>query len=361
MTAVTHFASSAKLDLLRYSQVWEDHRLLERGLQLGSGDDVLSIAGAGANVLALLLAEPRSIVALDVSGAQLALLELKFAAIERLSHHEFACLLGARAGANRGQLYARARPGLGTRARAYWDANVAALERGVLGAGKLERYFERFRERHLAHLDLSPLLDLDDRERQASLYNRLLGTPEFEAAVRSTFTPEAMAGHARDASKFRYVDTEDVPGYFLSRLRYVCTQLPTRGNFYLEWFLTGHYRDLHAGPPFLRPANFERLRALTGRVTVVEADLSPFLAGQPRGAFSAANLSDVFEYLADESAAELLELLASRLRPGGRIAYWNLLVPRSARRLPALGELSRELWQQDRVFFYSNFHLNTTP
>jgi S-adenosylmethionine-diacylglycerol 3-amino-3-carboxypropyl transferase len=361
MTAVAHFASDAKLDLLRYSQAWEDHRLLGRGLRIGPGDDVLSIAGSGANVLALLLAAPRSIIALDVNRAQLALLELKLAAIERLSHHEFACLVGARAGADRQELYERVRDGLGTRARAHWDVHLADLERGVLGAGMLERYFERFRERHLAQLDLSPLLDLDDRGQQASLYDRLLGTPEFEAAVRATFTPEAMAGQARDATQFRYVTAQDVPGYFLRRLRYVCTQLPTRGNFYLEWFLTGRYRDLDAGPPFLRPANFERLRALAGRVTIVEDELSRFLAAQPPGAVSAANLSDVFEYVSEDTTAELLELLVSRLRPGGRVAYWNLLVPRSSSRLPALRGLSHRLWLQDRVFFYSDFCLNTTP
>jgi S-adenosylmethionine-diacylglycerol 3-amino-3-carboxypropyl transferase len=354
------FTTGARLDVIRYSQVWEDHRLLERGLGVGSGDDVLSIASAGDNVLALLLAEPRSIVAVDISGPQLALLELKLAALERLSHPDFTCLLGARDGADRLGLYARASERLGANARAFWDAHLGELDRGVLRAGMLERYFERFREQHIPP-EAERLLDLDDRERQAALYDRLLGTPEFEAAVRATFTPEAMAGRARDATQFRYVDTDDAPGHLLRRLRYVCTQLPTRGNFYLEWFLTGRYRDLDAGPPFLRPANFERLRALAGRVTTVEDELSRFLAAQPGGAFSAANLSDVFEYLPEEATTGLLELLASRLRPGGRIAYWNLLVPRSAGDLPALRERSRELWQQDRVFFYSDFHLNTTP
>ncbi|MGH2897189.1 MAG: DUF3419 family protein, partial [Solirubrobacteraceae bacterium] len=47
---------------LRYSTVWEDHLLLERGLEPRSGDDLLVIASAGDNVLNLLLHEPRRIV-----------------------------------------------------------------------------------------------------------------------------------------------------------------------------------------------------------------------------------------------------------------------------------------------------------
>lgn len=358
MSFVTH----ARLDVLRYGQVWEDHRLLARGLAVGPGDDVLSIASAGDNVLAMLLAEPRSIVALDVSPAQLALMELKLVALERLSHGEFAGLLGARDDVDRLRLYTRLRDGLGPRARAYWDAHPNVLSRGALRAGMLERYFERFRARHIAQLELEPLLDLDDREGQAELFERLFGTPEFQAAVRETFTPAAMAGRARDATQFRYVKDEDTGDFFLRRLRHVCTRLPTRGNFYLEWFLTGRYRDLAAGPPYLRPANFDRLRALAGRVTIVEDELSSFLATQPEGSFSAANLSDVFEYVSQDATTELLALLASRLRRGGRIAHWNLLVPRSADRVGDLSsQLSRDLWQQDRVFFYQDFHLNTKP
>jgi len=354
---MTAFATHARLDVIRYSQVWEDHRLLDHGLAIGPSDDVLSLAGAGDNVLALLLAEPRSIVAIDVSPAQLALLELKLASLTRLTYGEFACLMGARSGARRAGLYARVRDGLQPDARRFWDARGATIEHGLLRAGMLEAYFERFRVRHIPPA-AGRLLGLDDLAQQAALYDRLLGTPEFEVAFRAAFTPQAMSGRARDATQFRHVDVEDAPGFFLERLRHVCTQLPTRGNHYLEWLLTGRYRS--SIPPWLRPENFERLRDLTGRVTLVASELSQFLETQPAGAFSAANLSDVFEYLREDGAQELFELVGSRLRPGGRIAYWNLLVPRSADGLPARRDLARGLWQQDRVFFYSDFHLNET-
>jgi S-adenosylmethionine-diacylglycerol 3-amino-3-carboxypropyl transferase len=361
-----HFTTSADLGLIRYSQVWEDHLLLERGLRLGPGHDVLSIASAGDNVLAMLLAEPRSILAVDVSPAQTALVELKLAALRRLTHADFAGLVGARPCADRARLYARVRDDLGRPAQAFWDAHPAALRAGPIRAGLTDSYYEQFRRRHIARLIepavISRLLVLDDREEQARLFERHFATPAYESAVRADFTPASMAGRGRDATQFRYAELDDLPGFLLQRMRHVCTQLATRGNFYLEWALTGRYRDLAAGPSYLRPANFDRLRELADRVTVTTADLVSVLRSHPAGAFSAANLSDVFDYLPQDASGELLELVASRLRPGGRIAYWNQSArrsrpPRLADRLSPRRAEAHELWQQDRLHFYRDFHL----
>jgi S-adenosylmethionine-diacylglycerol 3-amino-3-carboxypropyl transferase len=54
--------------------------------------------------------------------------------------------------------------------------------------------------------------------------------------------------------------------------------------------------------------------------------------------------------------------LARALRPGGRLAFWNLLVPRASPpslRPPyrPLEELAAELWARDRSYFYQAFHV----
>ena len=72
------------------------------------------------------------------------------------------------------------------------------------------------------------------------------------------------------------------------------------------------------------------------------------------------NLSDIFEYMSEGLSADVLELLAKALRPGGRLAYWNLLVPRSrpaslASLLRPLEELAEGLASRDRTGLYSAF------
>jgi S-adenosylmethionine-diacylglycerol 3-amino-3-carboxypropyl transferase len=56
----------------------------------------------------------------------------------------------------------------------------------------------------------------------------------------------------------------------------------------------------------------------------------------------------------------LLDLLVSRATPGARLAYWNMLVPRSrpqsmAKRLKSLDDLGERLLLADKAFFYSRF------
>ena len=55
--------------------------------------------------------------------------------------------------------------------------------------------------------------------------------------------------------------------------------------------------------------------------------------------------------------------LATGMRKGGRLAYWNLLVDRQrpeslAELLTPQTEEAHRLWKRDRAFFYSAFHLD---
>lgn len=62
------------------------------------------------------------------------------------------------------------------------------------------------------------------------------------------------------------------------------------------------------------------------------------------------------------AADTLFALLHKYMRPHARIAYWCLLVPREPTRairhlFAADDSLAQEIYARDRVFFYSEFHL----
>ncbi|MCD8486575.1 MAG: hypothetical protein LRZ84_07475 [Desertifilum sp.] len=68
------------------------------------------------------------------------------------------------------------------------------------------------------------------------------------------------------------------------------------------------------------------------------------------------NLSDIFEYMSIENYQQLLQRLVQAARPGGRIAYWNMLAPRRCPEkmystVRSLTELAQSLHQQDQAFF----------
>jgi len=355
------------LEKLRYSQVWEDHRLLEQGLCVAPDDDILSICSAGCNVLNLLLLGPRSITAIDMSPAQTALLELKMEGIRRLSHTEFVSLLGLRDQPCPSSSYERILQSLSPKSHAFWKKNRGTVERGIINAGRLEAYFREFQIKHLPKV-WSPelvyrLLDAPDLETQRDFFNEGVRTTGFEELFRWYFGQEMMARHGRDPAQFRHVQDSDVGGYFFKRFSYVCTELPLAGNFYVEAFLTGAYRDLHRAHPYLCPKHFEVLKDRIDRVHIVHEELETFLKNVPAGSFNKGNFSDIFEYMSAELVDKVFFVLAGQFRPGGRIAYWNLLVPRTrpeklAARLRPLRKLSLDLWKRDRSWFYRDFHID---
>src|SRR5260370_159603 len=152
-TAATHLASEvaagADFSAIRYAQCWEDADVLLAALDVRPGDTCLSIASAGDNTLALLARAPARVIAVDLSPAQLACLELRVAAYRTLEHAELLELLGSRPSHQRERLYARCRSALAPAARSFWDARPEAIAAGIGSAGKFERYFALFRRRVL--------------------------------------------------------------------------------------------------------------------------------------------------------------------------------------------------------------------
>jgi S-adenosylmethionine-diacylglycerol 3-amino-3-carboxypropyl transferase len=354
------------VETLRYSMVWEDHRLLERGLEVGPGDDVLSICSAGDNVLNLLLSDPKSVTAIDMSPAQIALLELKIAGIKTLDHSDFAILVGAQHG-DALAAYDSARGSLDEVTRGYWDKRRDDIATGLMMSGRLERYISRFQRDHLSmvwsHDLIENLLSSPDLSAQRWLFAEEANTDEFRERFEAYFGRENMAAMGRDPAQFEHVDEGDVGGYFRKRFTWVCTQLSLPGNPYIEAFLTGAFRDMWFAPPYLKAEHFETLRQRVDRITLVVDEVERHLHECDAGRYNKANLSDIFEYMSEELADRVFGALADRLRSGGRIAYWNLLVPRAPSeklgdKLTALSELSDKLWRQDRSWFYRAFRVD---
>ncbi|MFA7006985.1 MAG: DUF3419 family protein, partial [Verrucomicrobiia bacterium] len=145
----SEIANRADFSGIRYAQCWEDADVLLSALDIRPGDDCLAIASAGDNALAMVSRGPRRVVALDLSHAQLACLELRVAAYLELNHAELLELVGSTPSARRDELYRRCRPQLVAETRAFWDGQPDAIAGGIGGAGRFERYFALFRNRVL--------------------------------------------------------------------------------------------------------------------------------------------------------------------------------------------------------------------
>jgi len=346
---------------LRYGQCWEDADILLEALDIRPGHVCLSIASGGDNTLALLSRRPDRVIALDLSPAQIACLELRVAAYRELCHEELLELIGSLPSSRREDHYRRCRSRLSADTRAFWDTHPETIALGIGGAGKFERYLAMFRTHvlPLAHprertLRLLRAMPRDARE---SFYEDRWDTWRWRLLFRLFFSRLLMGRLGRDPAFFRYV-RGSVAEEILGHTRHALTALNPSENPYLQWILTG--RHLTALPCALRPENFDVIRAHLDRLEWHCCSLERFLETRKEHSIDRFNLSDVFEYVSPHNYSRLLERLVHAGGSGGRLAYWNMLVhrcrpPEMADRLRPLTALAWRLHAEDKAFFYRAF------
>src|SRR5688572_291004 len=127
---------------LVFAQVREDPRVEMQALAPALRGSIIIVSSAGCTALSLLAAGARRVVAVDVSRTQNHLVELKCAAVRALDAGTAIAFLGGQPMpvVRRRRLYLILAPMLTDAARAYWDDHQRAIERGVLHAGRSERF-----------------------------------------------------------------------------------------------------------------------------------------------------------------------------------------------------------------------------
>jgi S-adenosylmethionine-diacylglycerol 3-amino-3-carboxypropyl transferase len=352
-------AGRADFSAIRYAQCWEDAGILVEALDPGPGKRCLSIASAGDNTLALLARSPEYALAIDLSAAQLACLELRVAAYRALQHEELLALIGSIPSQNRIRLYRGCRDYLSAPAAQFWDEHHRFVEGGIGGCGRFEDYFKSFRTKILPLIHsrqrIHQLLEERTLEQRRDFYDRVWNNWRWRTLFRIFFSRRVMGALGRDPEFFRYVEGS-VSERILARTRYALTELEPAKNPYISWILTGRHNQ--SLPFALREENFERIRRNLDRLEWRRAALEDL--AETDGPFDCFNLSDIFEYMSEQNYKEQLMRIVAMARSGARLAYWNMLAPRErpevlADILDELTDVAASLFARDQAFFYSAF------
>jgi S-adenosylmethionine-diacylglycerol 3-amino-3-carboxypropyl transferase len=355
----------AAFDYVRYGSVWEDADVLCAALEgVARGGRILSIASAGDNALALLTLDPAEVVAADVSAAQIACLDLRIAAFRSLDDGELLGFLGVTPSSRRLAVYRALRPALASRSAGFWDTHQEAVAAGIIHSGKFERYVRAFRRFVLPLMHSARTVDELCRpraiEEQQTFYRRRWDGRRWRGLFRVFFSRWVMGRLGRDPAFFDQVEGP-VGERILARTRYCLTELPVSSNPFLIYILTGNYRP-GAMPRYLRPEHTGAIRSRLDRIRPVEGAVERV----DHGRFDGFNLSDIFEYMSPAEHESCYAALLDRANPGARLAYWNLLTPRSCPaahrgRVRPLTDIAACLQAQDRAWFYQRFQLEEVP
>lgn len=350
----------ARFDIIRYASCWEDADVLIKALNVKEGGAYLSIASAGDNSLSLLSKSPSLVLAIDINPVQLACVEIRKIAFQKLSYDELLVFLGVNEGNHRSELYKRLAGDLSQEAKSFWNQNLDLINKGIIHVGKFENYFGLFRNRILPLIhgrkEVERLLSIHDVAERTAFYKTVWNTLRWKLLFKIFFSRRMMGKLGRDPEFFKYVEA-DVASRIFKRAEYALTVLPTDANPYLEYILTGNFKN--ALPFYLRRENFDAIRNNIERLIIFKGSLREALQRGQQSRFDGFNLSDIFEYMSNNQYEEEMGNILNHTNPGGRLVYWNMLADRKQinsleTKIRFLDREAAELFKQDKAFFYKS-------
>ena len=365
--------------LIRYSQCWEDTEVLLESLNIQENDICFGILSAGDNVFSMLAENPKKVVALDISFPQIALAKLKKEVFNSLSYEEMLEFMGVMKSDKRIEIYDRIKENLDKEVKEYWDFNKEAIQKGIIHAGKFEKFFKIFREKILPFVHskkrIEKLLEKKSRQERIEYYDKYWNNFRWKLMFKLFFSKYIVGKLGRDKKFFRYAE-KNISEEMKERSRYaLCEQNPYE-NPYINYILTGNYRK-DCLPYFLRKENFDKIRKNLHKVEILQSSVEEYL-DQIDFKINKFNLSDIFEYMSAENYSKLMGKIYDNAEDNALLAYWNLIVERNSEKLDyeetdseiaftgketnvngkkyeRMKELDRKLHEKDMTFFYTDF------
>lgn len=356
-------ASAKFFSKLGYSTCWEDPIILKAALNITDRDNVLSITSGGDLSIGLLLDNPLNVVSIDLNVVQNFLLELKLACFRRLEYSEMLSFLGVNHSNDRLYMYEKLKPCLTPSAHTYWSRHRSLVEDGVLLQGKQDHYFFHFGQ--LLRLlfgskKVKKLLKHKKLFTQRCFYDQVWNSRRWRWIFDLFFSRIVMSRYM-DPSHFRLVRNLRFGPLIRKQVDHVLRNLPIWENYFVHWVLTKCYPGGNCMPPYLQKNNFDTIRGRVDRITIVNEEIETFLNRNDCGKFSKFNLSNIFDWIDDDSFIALLQEISKKARPNSRLCYYNLLhhrvVPDTLTAFKRKYNFAMRLLQQNRAMGYTNFEL----
>ncbi len=350
---------NVSFDFIRYANCWEDAEILLKGLNPEAESKILSIGSAGDNSFSLLCTNPQLVVAIDINKIQLYLIELKKTAIEQLSYTDLLSFLGFRHSDERVQTFHKIKSYLPEETCQYWQKHIEKIKNGIISQGKFEQYFQLFSNKILPFIHsrktVEELLKVKNAEEQRYFYEEKWNTWRWRLLFKLFFSKYILGKYGRDPEFLKEVEVP-VGEFIFKQAAAHLQNIGAQNNFLLRYTLTGSFGEML--PHYLQPENFEKIKSNLHKLKIAEGYAEDAI--KEYGKFHYMNLSNIFEYMNPNVFFQTVQQLVDSTEHKGRLAYWNLMVPRQIskvlpNKVEYLREASTQLSNTDKGFFYSRF------
>lgn len=359
-------------DKLFFAQVREDPRLELTALAGCLDGRIAIVSSGGCTALSLVAAGATDVIAVDLNRTQNHVVELKAAALARLGPGGTLPFVGglAASATERLHTYDGLRDGLSAGARAYWDRHRRAIGRGLLTAGKTDRFvatvFAAVRGIAEPPSRIDALFACSTLDEQRELYHGSWDNRRWRAMFQVLFN-RFVWNRVLDPSFFEHADTPSFADYFHRQVEHCLTELPVRDNYFLHHLLRGTYPvDVDGGvPPYLDAPGADAWAAADDRLAVVDGTFLDFLRTAADASLAGFSLSNICEWLTAEQIDELFGEIVRTARPGARLCFRNFLgwtdVPERWQPRLVVTPLGDELIGQDRSMAQRRFVVCDIP
>lgn len=356
---MTQLTEKVSFDFIRYANCWEDADILIKGLNPAPESKILSIGSAGDNSFSMLATNPKLVVAVDVNKIQLYLIELKKVSIQHLSYEELLSFMGFRPSDKRELMFNQLKQHLSQEVREYWEKNIQQIKQGIISQGKFEKYFQMFSGKILPWIHSTSttekLFSTKSETEQKAFYDSTWNSWRWRLLFKIFFSKYVMGKYGRDPEFLKEVKVP-VGEHIFQKAGKHLQSIDAQNNFILRYNLTGSFGNLL--PHYLQPENYETVKRNLDKLEILEGYAEDAI--KKYGRFNCMNLSNIFEYMDSSLFSKTAQQLIDATEPGGKLAYWNLMVPRRIssvfhEKTVYQESLSKQLSEIDKGFFYNQF------
>ncbi len=360
---MNELVKKVNFNIIRYANCWEDADVLLEGLSPLKESKILSIGSAGDNSFSLLTSNPEIVAAVDINKVQLYLIELKKTSIKLMDYEDVLAFLGFEPSLKRLKLFHNIKSELSYDARNYWEQNLSVINNGVIYAGKFEKYFILFSQKILPFIhskkSTGELFKIKSETEQSLFYNNKWNNWRWKFLFKIFFSKYIMGKFGRDPAFLKQVDVS-VAKYIYHKAGAHLQSVNAQHNFILHFNLLGNFGKLY--PHYMRKENFELIKSNIKQLVFKECYAEQ--AVKYFGKFKYMNLSNIFEYMNEQTFYNTSKQLIAATEKEGKLAYWNLMVNRKVSsifpdKVKYEKDISNKLTQKDKGFFYNQFIIDT--
>jgi S-adenosylmethionine-diacylglycerol 3-amino-3-carboxypropyl transferase len=304
---------------------WLEYRLMPEGVE-----NVLTIAGSGVRVLALLARSPKRITCVDVAAEQLLVAELRVAALRAFDFEDYQRFWGypgfACSPDRRKALFSRLI--LSDQAQGFlakfledrkWESPLYAgrWERLLIGSTRMSRFLlgKRWKKIFEAH-DLCEQKEFYNKKFPKTMFWFLIWTLAVTFVLVSWFAPTAIPKRNMGLGLWD-----------LLRRKFLCilTETPIRRAAFFQLYFCGRLEFAEAGPPECDKALFCAAKQALDHVQIeyINKDVFVYLS-ETHVQYSFVSLSNVPSYATNDRERQYLQTIRPALSSGATVLnrFW---------------------------------------